>query len=473
MTARRGAYGAIALAMLVGLGLRLATARGGLWLDEAWSARFVAQAGDPVGVIWRINHDNNHFLNSWWMLLVGPYAPPMLVRGLSIVTGVAGIAVAGAIGLRRSTAAGIIAAMLFAVAPILVAYGAEARGYAPMLLAMLVSILVVDRWLDSDRPGPRWTLGLLTMLGLLSQITYVFTLVALGGWIVVALARRMTVDAAVRTTLRTLAPSLTAVALLAAVVVAAAHASTTGFQVGDYAAFAGDAFAWAVSEAAIYTLGLSFGPPLATIAVVAIATAVMIWTLAPGDGRRALYALAVLAFPATLALTRLGNTSFPRYFLVACVVLLLLFAQTVGAMMARGRVWQIAAGSLVALVLVAGLWRDGALAAALRGDPARAILAMRAIHPAWTSVGVDTIRPTAVLDDAARRADYPLRIRLTCPAPAFVFMDLASQAVAPTTVDRCGVHYGRIAIGRHLALSGFDWALYARSPPQSGSVAVH
>ena len=102
MTARRGAYGAIGLAMLVGLALRLATARGGLWLDEAWSAYFVKQAATPLGVLWQINHDNNHFLNSWWMLLVGPYAPPMLVRALSIATGVASIGVAAAIGLPFS-----------------------------------------------------------------------------------------------------------------------------------------------------------------------------------------------------------------------------------------------------------------------------------------------------------------------------------------------------------------------------------
>lgn len=133
---------AIALAVIVlsGLGLRVWCARGGLWVDEAWSAQFVVQAGSAWAIFWRVNYDNNHYLNSLWILLVGPYAPPLLIRALSIVTGTLSIAVAGAIGWRRSPVTGLIAAILFAVSPILVAYGAEARGYGPMLLAMLVSV---------------------------------------------------------------------------------------------------------------------------------------------------------------------------------------------------------------------------------------------------------------------------------------------------------------------------------------------
>jgi hypothetical protein len=466
-TASRGARAAIGVAMLIGLGLRLATARGGLWLDEAWSARLVAQAGDPWGVVWRINHDNNHILNSWWMLLVGPYAPPMLVRGLSIITGVAAIAVAGAIGLRRSAAAGILGATLFAVAPILVAYGAEARGYAPMLLAMLVSVLVVDRWLDGDRPPPRWMLGLLTLIGLLAQFTYVFALVAIAGWIVIALARRTAIDAAVRSTLRTLAPSFAAVALVILIVIGAARASSTGFQVGDYVAYSGHVFAAAVAEAARYTLGLSLGAPLATITGAATATGAMILAVPRASGRRALYALAVLAFPATLALGQVGNTGFARYLLIACVALLLLLAETAGAAIARGGWQRVAAVVVVGVVIGASLVRDSALATALRGDPARAIAAMRAAAPAGISVGVDTVRPTAVLDAAARSARYPLQIRQTCPAGAFQFVDLATQAPAPARIDRCDARYARIATGRHLALSGFDWALYRRASPHS------
>lgn len=475
MTARRSAYGAIGLAMLVGLALRLATARGGLWLDEAWTARLVAQAGTPFGVLWRINHDNNHFLNSWWMLLVGPYAPPILVRALSITTGVASIAVAGAIGLRRSAATGVLAALLFAVSPIIMAYGAEARGYGPMVLVFLVAILLVDRWLDGEREAPVWPLAALTLVGMLAQFTYIFALAALGGWIVATLARRMTLDEAVRSGLRTLAPSIGAVVLVIAVVVAAARASSTGFQAGGYPGFTPAGFSAALADAAVHTLGLSLEAPFATIAAVAVGAAAAI-ALAPGlAGRRFLYAFAVLAFPAilVLALSRIGNAGFARYYLVASSAMLLLVAEIGGAAIARGGRWRVLAVSVVAIVVAASLYRDVGLARSLRGDPGRAVAAMRRAAPGGTSVGVDTIRPTAVLDAAARTAGYPLDIRRRCPAARFVFVDLEDRIAAPAALDRCGQHYTQAAVGRYLALSGFDWALYAATSPQSGSVAVH
>lgn len=475
MTPRRGAYGAIGLAMLAGLGLRIATARGGLWLDEAWTARLVAQAGTPFGVLWRINHDNNHFLNSWWMLLVGPYAPTLLVRALSIATGVASIAVAGAIGMRRGAATGVVAALLFAVSPIIMAYGAEARGYGPMVLVMLVAILVVDRWLDGERDAPVSTLAVLTLIGMLAQFTYIFALAALGGWIVATLARRMTLDEAVRGGLRVLAPSIGAVALVIAVVVAAARASSTGFQAGGYPGFTLTGFSAALEDAAVHTLGLSLGAPFATIAAVAVGAAAAI-ALAPGlAGRRFLYAVAVLAFPAMLglALSRIGNAGFARYYLVACTVLLLLVAEVSGAAIGRGEWRRVAGIAVVAVVILASLSRDRALALSLRGDPARAVAAMRAAAPVGTSVAVDTIRPTAVLDAAARTAGYRLEIRRRCPSAAFLFVDLEDRSPAPARLDRCGQAYARIAVGRYLAMSGFDWSLYARTSPQSASVSRH
>ena len=214
---------ALAAIMMLGLALRLWDARGGLWVDEAWSAQFVAQAGSPWGIFWRINHDNNHYLNSLWILLVGPYASPLLIRALSIATGTLSIAVAGAIGWRRDATTGLIAALLFAVSPILVAYGAEARGYGPMLLAMLVSVLLIDRWLDHDhRDGapPAWSLAALTLAGLLAQLTYLFALAAFAGWIVTARSRSTSIDSAVATTARALGPSAAVLAVIVAFVVA-------------------------------------------------------------------------------------------------------------------------------------------------------------------------------------------------------------------------------------------------------------
>src|SRR6185503_6530431 len=129
------AVGAIAMA---GLALRIVAARGGLWTDEAWSVVYAAQARDAAGVFLRINHDNNHHLYSLWLQAIGPAAAPLLARAPAILAGTLGIVVAALFAGRRSQAAGIVAALLFALSPALVVFGSEARGYAMMVLAALL-----------------------------------------------------------------------------------------------------------------------------------------------------------------------------------------------------------------------------------------------------------------------------------------------------------------------------------------------
>ncbi len=161
---------AIAAITLAGVLLRCMAARGGLWLDEAWSAMFAQGVATPAGVLLNINHDNNHHLNTLWLQLVGEGAPPMLQRALSIAGGGAAIPLAAGIARRRGDGAAILAALAFGFAPFLVTYGAEARGYAPMLFAWLCAIDAVDRWLAAPDAPPRATaLALAALLGCMAQ----------------------------------------------------------------------------------------------------------------------------------------------------------------------------------------------------------------------------------------------------------------------------------------------------------------
>ena len=157
---------AVAALTLLGLALRLLAARGGLWLDEAWSATFAQEVGTPLGVILQVNHDNNHILNTLWLQLVGPDATPMLQRALSIACGTATIPLAALFARRGGGAAAVVAALIFAISPILVTYGSEARGYAPMIAAMLLMLVLIDRWLE-ERTTP--TPGGITITALLGR----------------------------------------------------------------------------------------------------------------------------------------------------------------------------------------------------------------------------------------------------------------------------------------------------------------
>src|SRR5438045_4883022 len=135
-------WSAVAGVAVVGLVLRVLAARGGLWTDEAWSMIYAEQARNAAGVFVRINHDNNHHLNTLWLQAIGSGAAPWLARLPAILAGTACVVVAAMLAGRKSRPAGLVAAVLFALSPALVAFGSEARGYALMALAALTMLLV-------------------------------------------------------------------------------------------------------------------------------------------------------------------------------------------------------------------------------------------------------------------------------------------------------------------------------------------
>ena len=446
----------------IGLALRIVGARGGLWVDEAWSAELLRAVRTPLDILLAINHDNNHHLNSLWMWLVGYAAPPLLVRALSIATGTLAIVVAAAIGWRTSAAAGLIAASLFAVSPMMVNYGSEARGYMPMLLALMTMIWLVARWLDTpDTPRPAWRLALLALLGLLAQLTMVFGLCALAVWVATSVRRVRTTDAAVATTLRLFLPSALATIAVFALVFGAAAASPTGMQVGDYTAFSATALWTAVEVMVAATLG-GFAAPARVIAIAMVAIiAALAAAMRTRDRMAIFYIVAILGLPVALAVLRVGNTGFARYLLLSSLGLLLLVAgRLAAAFAARGLIRTVSAVTL-AVLLLACVRVDLTQAALSRGDTGAAIATMAAIAPGGASVLVEHLRPVATLRVAAAERGYRLRIVDHCPAPMFAHVDLA--ATPASEVIRCGGRYRLLVVRRRAILSGVDWALYGRA----------
>lgn len=106
------------------LALRVAGAQGDLWLDEIWSLAHV-DGGSPIDVFTSIHHDNNHHLNSLWLVLVGSHQPPMLYRVPAVAAGTATVLL-----LASMRPGGRVAAVLAASSSFLVHYDSEARGYA-------------------------------------------------------------------------------------------------------------------------------------------------------------------------------------------------------------------------------------------------------------------------------------------------------------------------------------------------------
>lgn len=461
MVDRRYSF-SIAAIVAVGLLLRVAGAQGGLWLDEAWSAEFARQAGTPLGVLLGINHDNTHHLTSLWLLAVGEGAPPVVQRALSIVTGTIGIVVAAEIFRPRDRGIAVIAAALFAVSPILVTMGSEARGYAGMTLALLTAILLVDRWLVAEH-GDRtaFRLSLCLCLGALSQLTMVFGCVALVGWTFGTLAERHGAGIAARRTLALFAGPLLALATVLGFVAVAALASPTGFQVGSFIPFRMGLFARAVTDGIGYTVGWV---PLSAWAIVPVLILVAVARRA-GARHVGFYRLAIVAFPAMLVLLQIGNTGYPRYYMLAVVALLLLIAETLGTAVARGGLRRGAALAVLAAMLSGGLWQDAVLIRNQRGDPDRAIAALRAKAPGGATVLLDPASGMAILRVAAARRHYPIdMVESGCRPARFLFAHYfpgESVSVAPV---RCGGRYRPIASATVQGLSGTHWTLYERRP---------
>lgn len=433
----------IVAATLVALAVRIAAARGGLWLDEAWSAVFAREAGTAIGAL-RIGHDNNHILNTWWLQLVGWGASPIAMRGLSIACGSAVVPVAALIARRAGPRAAALAAWLFALSPVLVTYGSEARGYAPMLLALLTAILLVGRSLDApDAPRPAIGIALSLFVGTLAQLTMLFALPALVSWALWASRR----DRPVATTLRLLGPGLALSAGVAAAVVAG------GVAIGSYTPFSVAGWADGLAELARYTLAIGWLPKPTLLVLTAAGAAALVVAKADDHGA-ALTALAVIAFPVAVAVLGIGNSGLARYYLIAAAVLLLAIAQGP----------RIAALPLSIVILGGSILGDLDLVQNLRADPRQAIAAMAKARPGRATYAVEAPRDSAVIEVAAAQAGYaPRLIEAPCPAADFLFVARDGDAPFPDSPSRCGVAFTPIAGARTTGLSGNHWQLYLRA----------
>jgi hypothetical protein len=450
----RNLWLAVAAIAAAGLALRVAAAQGALWLDEAWSAVTAHDVGTPMGVFLRINHDNNHHLNTLWLQLVGLDASPLVQRALSIAAGTLTIPLAAAIAARQGKGAAIAAALLFAVSPLLVTYGAEARGYAPMVLAMLATVLLVAHWLDdAGQRVPAIPIGLAVLLGMFSQLTMAFGLAAVALWIGWTLHRRGALRRAVPVLAALLVPAL----LVLALVLGAASAAGTGLQFGNYEPFALGALAHGVGA----MMMAAFGGPVALVTALVLIAPPDVPGDRAGPARDRLFFLLALAIPFGVALLQLGNSGAPRYHLLTGVGALMLVAMHSGPRLVPGHALRWPVRAALALVVVASLITDWRIVTNRRADPGVAIDAI--VAGKVPDAAVERPRASAVLRAGLASRHVALTIvEAPCPATRFVFVDRDGIEAFPKPLTRCGARYRPVMEGHPTGLSGTHWKLYER-----------
>jgi hypothetical protein len=74
--------------LVLGSALIVAAARGTLWFDELLSLQWARSAQHPWQLLELYRHDNNHPLNTLWLMLVGEDRPPIAYRVLSVASGI-------------------------------------------------------------------------------------------------------------------------------------------------------------------------------------------------------------------------------------------------------------------------------------------------------------------------------------------------------------------------------------------------
>jgi hypothetical protein len=462
-SANRRWWWAVYAIAAAGFLLRWICAHGDLWFDEAWSAVQARDALTPIGVFTGINHDNNHHFNSVWMQTIGFGGWPPLVRLLSILSGSIAILVAARIAEPRGRTTMLVTALLFAISPLLVTMGSEARGYASMTLAMLVAILFIDRWLAGDMAYRRpTTLALCFFLGAFSQLTMIFAAVALVGWPFFVLWKRNGLRAAVIETFRVFWLPLAALAFVLGFVLLAGQLAGTGFRFGRYDPFELFQYLHGITTMIGYTVGFPWKD------VWPIAYVLVLLVLAPhwGASRIALYRIAIFGFPFLLGVLHSGNVAHARYYLTAGVPLLLMLGEMIGYGLGQTNWKRIVAGIGLAAMTVGSLYCDGVLAVDQRGDPGGPVREMMARAPQGAVMLLDRDTGLAMTEVAAARRSYKVNIVLgRCdPNARFLLVDRFLGEAFPKKVDRCGMHFEPIAEHRMRSLSGTDWTLYERRP---------
>lgn len=169
--------------------LRIAAARNDLWLDEIWSLE-AAGSLHRVTDVFILHHEINHYLNTLWLWFVGGGAPSIEYRAISLVAGIATVAVAVWIMRKRGVAMAMIAAVMFGASYELVVFSSEARGYGVLVLCSLIAYSALAEELERPSRVHMLTFNAAALVGLLSHPLFVTTLAASGTWAIVRIARQ-------------------------------------------------------------------------------------------------------------------------------------------------------------------------------------------------------------------------------------------------------------------------------------------
>lgn len=454
-------WAGILVAALAGLILRIEGAQGDLWLDEIWSVDLVSQIASIDQVLWRINQDNNHYLNSAYLYLVGVDAAPLVARGFSVALGTMAVLAAAAFNWKDGKCAAFATALLFVVSYPMVNYGSEARGYVGLVLCTIVALIFAERRLAGSRYGV--ALGLAILIGVLFHMTMLEAVAVCGLWTLWVLWRRTgNIGHVWRETLSIYTPAVRFLLPLFLVIVVAKV--TLGFAIGGLTPFTIDNFTAGYGGMIRHLFALpdwvGNWPAIGLVCCGVLAAAQF-----ERSERGSLFVIGIVILPAIMFAARLPNLEFPRYFLVPGTMIMLLAGSVVGREMAAGGVRQFASIAVLCAFVAGSALSLAQFFELRRGSYGPIVAQMAADGPTTYGTGQD-LRVRRMVDYFARRLSASLTHvpadEWCAKRPQWVVIDEPDQPDRVDASKACALSYDRIVETHHSALSGRNWTLYRR-----------
>ena len=470
------------LVSVAGAAIRIRAAMNDLWLDEIWSLHMARGVSSPLAILTGIHHDNNHYLNTFFLWLFRDHGNWPGFRALSIAAGAGTVAVAGLIGVRRSRAAALILMLLTAFSYVLVLYSSEARGYSPVVFFSLLCFLLLSRYLDSL--NWRWAalFSLSAVLGSLSHLVFVHFYLAALAWSAYRLGRR---GLRAKSFLGDLGMCHTVPLLFLAflywvdvrrIVVGGGTISSTLITFRQTAVSYGQALAWAMGTAAPDWLGLL----MALAAILFLIAGIRLLRREKSDAWL-LFGGAILIVPVLLLVLKRPNALYARYFVIPIVFALVLTGYCLGSLYERGGWKRALCVAFMAVYLAVNGWHIGELFSLGRGQYRQAISFLTAYSRSKpVTVGGDhDFRIPAVLFFHAQEMRVGDQIRYyprdAWPqrGPEWVIMHKESVLEAAPAhaefVDGSGNRYDFVKAFPSAPLSGLHWFVYHNSAYAAGA----
>jgi hypothetical protein len=346
-----------ALVGITAVALRLAAARGDLVLDEIWSMLLGPEAGS-VWQILRLNHDNNHILNTLVMFWLGIEAPPLVYRLPAVLSGCLALWLTARVAARSQPGASLPVLVLLGFSYLGILYSSEARGYAYLMAATPAAWWALEAHLERPRRAAALSFVLAVVLGFLAHLTFLFAYAGFFVYSAIELLPRR--NGLVRFLSLHLIPVLAGTLLYFLYV--------EGMRIGG--GEAGDLLGTIVASLSLMAGGpQSGGAAYAAALVSATLVAVSVATeMRLNRSRGILYLTAILIAPAAALALRSHNFLYPRYLLVPMLFGYVAVGRQLTRWFQRGRTARLAAMALLMIYTGCNLVPVGRLIALGRGQ---------------------------------------------------------------------------------------------------------